>query len=300
MLKKIIIIAVYFLLSSITYSQELYIVSHPAANLAKNRLEFRNIILGFDNFKYFHNSFELNYGILGNLTVYNSVFYSTQNGYKFLGNYEGSVRYRIHDVDKKNYHLRMAAQSAIVIPVNSQPIVGDKVEYELHPGHKVSFYNFVNDITVPSVDFHTTDNYTLKNDFIVTNLIKKFSITGEMGYNINIPKNDFKFGNYFDWSLAMGLLVLPKKYESYNDVNVNLYSESKANYFFKNQFLGKDIVNSGGFRFDTYVGIQAIFFSSLMAEFSYKIPVYSNEYAETTVGKRSNALLMSLRYLFFL
>lgn len=297
---KVIALIAFLIPLNRLFSQELYIVSHPAANLSKHRIEFRNNVMSYDNFKYYHNSFELNYGLLGNLTVYNSVFYSLDNGYKFIGNYEGTVRYRIHDIDKKNYHIRFAAQSGILIPVNSKPIVSDAVEYELHPGHKVQFYNFVSDITVPSVDFHTTDNYTIKNDLILTNLIKRFAVTGEMGYNFNVPKNDFKFGNYFDWSFSMGYLLLPKQYKGYDDVNVNLYSESKAYYFFKNKFLGSDIVNSGGFRLDTYVGIQAIFFSSLMAELSYKIPVHSNEFAETSIGKRSTALLMSLRYLFFL
>ena len=214
--------------------------------------------------------------------------------------YEGSLRYRFFDKDKKNYHLRTAVQTDVVIPVNSAAVVGDKVEYELHPGHKVSFYNFQNDITVPSVDFHTTDNYSLKNDLIVTSLVNKFAITGGMAYNINFPKNDFKFGNYFEWSLSMGYLVLPKVYKNYNDVNLNLYSESKAYYFEQNEFLGTDVRNSGGFRFDTYLGIQAIFFSSLITELSYKIPVYSNEYVETQIGKRTTAMLISVRYLFFL
>lgn len=286
--------------SASTYSQELYIVTHPAANLSKNRIEFRNNIMSYDNFKYYHNSFALNYGLLGNLTIYNDVYYTLEKGYQFFGNYEFAARYRFLDIDKRNYHLRFALQSGVLVPVNSTPIVSDEIEYELHPGHTVKFYNFANDITVPSVDFHTTDNYTIRNDFIVTNLINKFAITGEMGYNINIPKSDFKFGNYFDWSLSMGYLAFPSQYKSYDDININLYLENKAYYFGKNKFLGSEIANSGGFRLDSYLGIQSIFFSSLMLELSYKIPVHSNEYAETQIGKRSTALLFSLRYLFFL
>lgn len=282
------------------YSQELYIVTNPAANLSKHRLEFRNIIVSYDNFSYYHNSFQLNYGLLGNLTLYNSVYYSLDQDYQFLGNYEVSARYRFADIDKKNYHIRGAYQSGLVIPVNAKPIVNGAVEYEIHPGHVVKFYNFANDITIPSIDFHTTDNYTFRNELIVTNLVKKFAATGAMAYNINIAKNDFKFGNFFDWSLSFGYLLLPKVYESYDDVNVNLYMENKAYYFYKNQFLGETINNSGGFRLDTYLGIQSILFSSLMLELSYKIPIHSNEFTETVIGTRTSALLMSIRYLFFL
>lgn len=300
MVRRIILILLFTLSALVSYSQELYIVTHPAANLSKNRLEFRNAVMGYDNFNYYHSYFALNYGLLGNLTIYNDVYYSLDQGYKFLGNYEFAARYRIRDYDKRNYHLRTAYQTGVIIPVNAQPIVDGAVEYEIHPGHKVKFYNFVNDITIPSVDFHTTDNYTYKNDLIVTNLTGKFAATGEMGFNINFPKNDFKFGNYFDWSLSFGYLVLPKVYKSYDDVNINLYWENKAYYFYKNKFLGTEIANSGGFRLDTYLGIQSIFFSSLMLEFSFKIPVHSNEYVETQIGKRTTALLMSIRYLFFL
>lgn len=300
MLRRVLFILFFSFTAFYSYSQELYIVTHPAANLSKNRLEFRNAVMGYDNFSYYHSYFALNYGLLGNLTIYNDVYYSLDQGYKFLGNYEFAARYRIKDFDKRNYHLRTAYQTGLVIPVNAEPIVDGAVEYEIHPGHKVKFYNFVNDITIPSVDFHTTDNFTYKNDLIVTNLTGKFAATGEMGFNINFPKNDFKFGNYFDWSLSFGYLVLPKVYESYDDVNINLYWENKAYYFYKNKFLGTELANSGGFRLDTYLGIQSIFFSSLMLELSYKIPVHSNEYVETQIGKRTTALLMSIRYLFFL
>ncbi len=300
MLLRNFLIILFLITATYSFSQELYIVSHPAANLAKNRIEFRNNIMSYSNFKYYHNSFALNYGLLGNLTIYNDVYYTLDKGYDFFGNYEFAARYRFLDSDKRNYHIRAAYQTGVLIPVNAQPIVQDAVEYELHPGHKVKFYNFVNDITVPSVDFHTTDNYTIKNDIIVTNLIKKFAVTGEMGFNINVPKSDFKFGNYFDWSLSFGYLLLPRQYKGYDDINVNLYLENKAYYFMKNKFLGSEITNSGGFRVDSYLGIQSIFLSSIMLELSYKIPVHSNEYAETHIGKRSTALLFSLRYLFFL
>lgn len=300
MIFKLLPLVIILIFVHTSYSQELYIVSHPAANLSKNRIELRNNVMGYDNFNYYHNSFALNYGLLGNLTLYNDVYYSLDQGYKFFGNYEFAARYRIKDFDKKNYHIRTAFQSGVVIPVNAKPIVDGAVEYEIHPGHKVKFYNFVNDITIPSVDFHTTDNYTIKNDLIVTNLVDKFSATGEMGFNVNMPQNEFKFGNYFDWSLSFGYLLLPREYKSYNDVNVNLYLENKAYYFYKNQFLGNDILNSGGFRLDSYLGIQSIFFSSLMVEMSYKIPVHSNEYVETQIGKRTSAMIFSVRYLFFL
>ncbi len=285
--------------SSNVFAQELYIVSNAAANISKSRLEVRNVAKSYDEMSAFHYDFQVNYGLLGNLTLYNHVTYTTNSDYQFLGNYDISARYRFLDIDKPNYHWRFAYQGGATIPVNPKSIT-DQVEYELHPGHTISFYDFGGDITVPSIDFHTTDNYTIHNSIIATNLIKKFAITGEMAYNVNIAGNDFKFGNYYQWNLSMGLLLLPGEYKSYDDVNLNIYSESKAYYFEKNKFLGDEIGNSGGFRLDTYLGIQAIFFSSLMTELSYMIPVHSNEFVETQVETRSGSLVLSLRYLFFL
>ncbi len=285
--------------SSNVFAQELYIVSNAAANISKSRLEVRNVAKSYDEMSAFHYDFQVNYGLLGNLTLYNHVTYTTNSDYQFLGNYDISARYRFLDIDKPNYHWRFAYQGGATIPVNPKSIT-DQVEYELHPGHTISFYDFGGDITVPSIDFHTTDNYTIHNSIIATNLIKKFAITGEMAYNVNIAGNDFKFGNYYQWNLSMGLLLLPGEYKSYDDVNLNIYSESKAYYFEKNKSLGDEIGNSGGFRLDTYLGIQAIFFSSLMTELSYMIPVHSNEFVETQVETRSGSLVLSLRYLFFL
>src|SRR5690606_23849145 len=73
-------------------SQELYINSPAAANISKNRLEIRNNILGYDNFKYFHNSFDINYGITGRLSAYTKFFYSTDENYKFIGDFTPAVR----------------------------------------------------------------------------------------------------------------------------------------------------------------------------------------------------------------
>ena len=70
--------------------------------------------MGYDNFSYYHSYFAVNYGLLGNLTIYNDVYYSLDQGYKFLGNYEFAARYRIKDFDKRNYHLRTAYQTGLV------------------------------------------------------------------------------------------------------------------------------------------------------------------------------------------
>lgn len=286
--------------SQSSFSQELYINSPAAANISKNRLEIRNNILGYDNFKYFHNSFDINYGITGRLSAYTKFFYSTDENYKFIGDFTPALRYRIHDIDSKNSHYRFAVQSGLRIPVDSRPIVGDKIEYELHPGHVVQFYNFVNDITVPIIDFHTTDNYTWSLTGVATALWHKFAVSADASYNMNFAKGDFDFGDYYQWGLNFGYLLLPAEYESFDDVNLNAYFENKMYYFGKNKFNDDVIFNSGGFRWDAYLGLQSIFFSSLIVEGSYNFPIHSNEFTETRIQTRPSSILFSVRYLFFL
>lgn len=294
------ILIIFLGISGDVFSQELFMNSPAAANISKGRLEVRNNIMAYDDFRYYHNAVEVNYGVTGRLTMYNHFYYTFSDGYKFIGDYEPMFRYRFKDIDGKNSHLRFAGQMGFRIPVDSRSIAGNEVEYELHPGHKIKVFNFINDLTVPIIDFHTTDNYTLRSDIIATGLFHKLAVSGHMGYNVNFAQDNFKFGNYWDFGLSFGYLLIPKEYESYNQVNLNLYLENKAWFFEKNKFLDQTIINSGGFRMDTYVGLQSIFYSTFIAEVGYKIPVHSNEYTETRIETRPGAWQFSLRYLFFL
>jgi hypothetical protein len=295
---KKIFITFSILFSSLSFAQELYIISPAAASVSKNRLELRNNIVAFDNFRYYHNSFDINYGITGKLTAYMKAYYTTNKDYKFLGSIEPMARYRFYDIDYPNSHFRFASQLGTNIPLDPKEI-GNQVEYELHPGHVVSFFEFADNITVPIIDFHATDNYVLKPAMIFTALFNKLAISADAGYNVTIPKGDFKFGNYHAWGLSAGYLLLPREYKSFDDVNLNLYVENRAFFFERNKFLGEEIRNSGGFRFDTYLGIQSIWMSSLIIEAAYKIPAHSNEFTETKIQKRPPAIQFSIRYLFF-
>lgn len=301
-MSKTSIFAALFTLISLTSlsAQELFIYSPAAANISKKRLEIRNNVMGYNSFQYFHNSFDVNYGITGKLTIYNKMFYTFDDNYKLIGDFEPMLRYRFYDKDAMNSHFRMAVQSGVRIPIESRSVTGDRVVYELHPGHVVDFYNSPTDITVPGIDFHTTDNFTWKSDVIATYLKHRLAISAHAGYNINFAKTDFRFGNYHDWGLAFGYLIFPREYTSYDQVNINLYFENKGYFFERNKFKGETVLNSGGFRWDGFVGVQSIYFSTLIVEAGYGFPIHSNEFTETRVEKRKPSMLFSVRYLFFL
>ena len=71
MVKQIFIISLLILISKNSSAQELYINSPAAANISKGRMELRNTVESFRNFNYFYNSIEVNYGVTGNLSMYN-------------------------------------------------------------------------------------------------------------------------------------------------------------------------------------------------------------------------------------
>ncbi len=284
------------LISKNSSAQELYINSPAAANISKGRMELRNTVESFRNFNYFYNSIEVNYGVTGNLSMYNKVDYTFNEGYKFVGSYEQAFRYRFWDIDKKHQHIRFALQSGFRMPFDPVSVSGDNIEYELHPGHVVQFLSGADNLTVPLIDFYATDNFTFKNSLIATGLFDRFSLTAETGYNFNFPKEHFRFGNYWNWGLSAGYLLLPTQYDSYNDVNLNLYFENKAYFFEKNSYHGNKLRYSGGFRYVAGFGVQTIFFSSLLLEAMYVIPVHSNEY----IKDDTRSLLLSVRYQFFL
>ena len=78
------LILIYLIINTTLHAQELYIVSHAAANISKDRIELRNIAKSYDDLNAFHYDFQVNYGLLGNLTLYNGVTYTLNSTNQFI------------------------------------------------------------------------------------------------------------------------------------------------------------------------------------------------------------------------
>ncbi|MBC7398860.1 MAG: hypothetical protein H7289_02860, partial [Mucilaginibacter sp.] len=82
------------------------------------------------------------------------------------------------------------------------------------------------------------------------------------GYKLPVANSSSAVG----YSLSAGYLLLPKVYQNYNQVNLNLYAE----------ILGKTNPGHGQSYLDAAPGVQLIFNSLVRVDFSYHTPLYNN------------------------
>ena len=86
------------------------------------------------------------------------------------------------------------------------------------------------------------------------------------------------------YTLSAGYLLLPKSYENYNQVNVNVYLE----------LLGKANPGYGQSYLDAAPAVQLIFNSVFRVDFSYRTPLYND-----MVRTSKNTYLVRLEYNIF-
>jgi hypothetical protein len=100
------------------------------------------------------------------------------------------------------------------------------------------------------------------------------------GYNL--PSANAR--NAVGYTLSAGYLLFPKKYENYNQVNVNIYAE----------LLGKTNPGHGQSYLDVAPAVQLILNSFFRIDFSYRTPVYND-----MVRTSANVYLVRLEYNLF-
>ncbi|SHN32219.1 hypothetical protein [Mucilaginibacter sp. OK098] len=229
------------------FSQELYVNTEPASNMATHSLGIRLENQGYFNPTYKNRStLELMYGASKHLMVHGSLYVSDyyQNQQHFEG---GSVyaKYRFLSVDSVQKHFR-GAFFAKLSGINN-PIVNQEITLE-------------------------GDNSGLQSGVVFTQLLHKLALSGSVSYlhawdnggNNNIPVANAK--DAIGYTLSSGYLLLPKAYKSYSQTNLNLYAE----------FLGKINPGYGQSYLDAAPAVQLIFNSTIRVDFSYRIPIYNS------------------------
>jgi hypothetical protein len=229
------------------FSQELYVNTEPASNMATNSLGIRVENQGYFNPVYKNRStLELMYGASRNLMLHGSLYVSDyyHSGQHFEG---GSVyaKYRFLSVDSVQKHFRgafFAKLSGINNPVANQ------------------------EITLEG------DNSGLQTGVVFTQLLHKLALSGSVSYlhdwnnsgGNHIPTPYAT--NAIGYTLSSGYLLLPKAYKDYSQTNLNVYAE----------FLGK--INPGYSQsyLDAAPAVQLIFNSTIRVDFSYRIPLYNS------------------------
>jgi len=228
------------------FSQELYVNTEPASNMATRSLGIRVENQGFFNPVYKNRaSLEVMYGASKSLMIHGSLYASDfyGNGQHFEG---GSVyaKYRFLSVDSVQTHFRGAFFTKLS-SINN-PIFNQEITLE-------------------------GDNSGLQSGVVFTQLLHKLALSGSASYlhDWNNTDDHIPVGYAKDavaYTLSAGYLLLPKAYKNYNQVNLNIYAE----------LLGKTNPGYGQSYLDAAPAVQLIFNSLIRVDFSYRLPLYNS------------------------
>jgi hypothetical protein len=228
------------------FSQELYVNTEPASNMATHSLGIRVENQGFFNPGYkTRSTLEVMYGESRSVMLHGSLYVSDY--YHNQQHFEGGsayAKFRFLSIDSVQRHFRGAfftKISAINNPIPNQEISPEG------------------------------DNSGLQSGVVFTQLLHKLAISGSASYLHafnNLGGNNLPAANARDaigYTLSAGYLTLPKQYKSYDQTNMNLYVE----------LLGKTNPGYGQSYLDAAPAVQLIFNSLIRVDFSYRIPLYS-------------------------
>ena len=246
-MKKLLLVFTTLAMACPVFSQELYVNTEPASNMATRSLGLRLENQGYFNPGYkTRTSFEAMYGASRYLMLHTSVYDS--DFYRGNQHIEGGslyAKYRFISVDSVQQHFR-GAFFARLSAVNN-PVVNQEIMLE-------------------------GDNSGLQSGFIFTRLMHKLAFSGSVSYlhdwnNAGDNYIPIAFSrDAVSYTFSTGYLLLPKVYKSYDQVNINVYAE----------FLGKTNPGYGQSYLDAAPAVQLIFNSLVRLDLSYRLPIYSS------------------------
>jgi hypothetical protein len=247
-------------------AQELYVYSEPASNMPAYSLSprLKVMVSARENRATFQRyTPELMFGVSKNLMIHGAATFANMhwNDVRWEGAYM-YAKYRFISLDDVHKHFRMAAFA--------------EGGYSRNPRH-------YDDISVRG------DNNGIGGGLIATQLINKLAISGTAGYLKHFyDENDHSYHNpvksAINYSLSAGYLVFPIEYESYDQLNFNVYAE----------FLGQQTFGKETWYIDFAPAVQFIIKSNARLNFGYRFQLDGN-------SNRSmrQSFLASLEYTFF-
>ena len=266
-MKKVVICATIFFFCIKGYSQELFVFTEPASNMATNNLGVRlmsSAMYKNDNSGInFHLMPELMYGINNKIMVHSAAFISNRNG-NLIG--EGGsfyAKYKFINNDVVQKHFRVATYGRYSF--NNADIHQEEINLVGHnSGYEIGL--------------------------VATQLLHKVAISASTSY-MQAANNGAKYefpssqsNTAINYTLSFGKLVLPKKYKDYNQVNLNVMCE----------FLGQKLAQNSKSYLDIAPAIQLIFNSKIRFDFAYRKQLYSSMNRTA-----ANGFLVRFEYNFF-
>jgi hypothetical protein len=247
------------------FAQELYVNTEPASNMATHSVGVRVENQGYFTPVYKNRStLEIMYGASKSLMVHSSIYQS--NYYFNQQHFEGAsayAKYRFLSVDSVQSHFRGAV--FVKAATINNPIYNQEISLE-------------------------GDNSGLQSGVVFTKLAHKLAVSASASYLHALDNSGgYKLpitnaNNAVAYTLSAGYLLLPKLYQNYNQVNVNLYVE----------LLGKSNVGYNQSYLDAAPAVQFIFNSVFRVDLSYRTALYNNMKRNS-----DNVYLVRLEYNFF-
>jgi len=264
---KAMFLAGAMLFSMAAPAQELFVFTEPASNMAAKSLGIRDMnafMFEKNGTLNYHNMPELMWGINKNWMVHAQAFISNRQGGGLIA--EGGslyAKYRFLSKDDLQSHFRMAAYGRYSI--NKADIHQQEIETM---GHNTGY----------------------ELGLIGTQLLHKVAISSSVSYERamdNMPDHKFpaaESNSAINYTLSAGKLMLPKKYTSFNQTNVNLMVE----------LLGQRLNGNGRSYLDVAPSLQFIIRSQARIDIGYRRQIYSD-----MIRTAPNGVVVKLEYSFF-
>lgn len=246
-----------FFLSKAADAQELFVYSEPASNMAAKAIGIRATAMPMKNSFTknidLYSNLEVMVGASKNLMLHSEAYFSNIQGNTKLNGVGFYGKYRFFANDEVHKHFRLAALGRVSIikglPANA-PI----------------------NLTARSSG--------LEAGVVATQLINKYAFSAGASYLQAWDNGNNKLVNYTDnrhaiaYNLAIGKLILPKEYVSYDQLNVNVMLEG----------LGQVNPNTGKQFFDLAPSLQFIIKSRMRVDLGYRLRVtesYNSTYRQS-------------------
>jgi hypothetical protein len=232
------------------HAQELFVFSEPASNMpaksvsAKYTAKFVTVKMHETSLEQRHSP-EIMFGINKNWMLHGAVSFSDM--YSRQVRWESArvyAKYRFLSNDQVHRHFRMAAFG------------------ELSQSR--------NDLRYEEISFEG-DQSGMQAGIIATQLWKKLALSSTISVlqvtsaRPKINADDYSY-QAFNYTLSAGFLVLPLEYTSYNQTNLNIYTE----------LLGQQSLDKNRYYVDLAPALQLIFNSAYKLNIGYRFQLNSN------------------------
>ncbi len=239
-------------------SQELYVATEPASNMATGSLGARfNTMLykmpGDNNYAYRLNP-ELMIGVSKKWMVHLNAYAS--NCYQSNLKWEGASaygKYRFYSMDDVHSHFRMAGFGKLSLNDNPGSL---EMHNHIYPTDEISLDG---------------NNSGWQTGIIATQLLHKLALSSTVSFlqRMEYPGGDKTPGQSseaLDYSFSAGYLLFPNHYRDFRQTNFNLYCE----------FLGSSALDKKAYFVDIAPAIQFIFNSISRLDLSYRTQLIGN------------------------